>query len=385
MTSAQPRVAIVSDPLVQRGGAERFVEHLAVLFPDAPIFAVVYSPRTGPESLADRVIPSFLQKIPLAVSHHRWYLPLFPAAVESFDLSGYDVIVSSHHTAAKGILRSADQRHICYCHTPMRAVWERPHEELRTLPAALRPPAASLMKWYREWDLLSANRVDRFLANSEVTRKRIEKHYAREAAVLYSPCLLDLFTPGFEPPEPYYLVSSRDVPYKRIDVAVEATRRAGKKLIITGCRSERYAAPHVEQLGVVADEVLVRLMRRARALIFPACEDFGMAPVEVMACGRPVIAYAKGGAMETIVDGVTGLLVPEQSPEAFAAAIVELERRRFDPIEIRRNAERFSMKRFTDALYAEVFGPVRSGDSHERHVVQVTTGGHHLEALTGSG
>jgi len=126
-------------------------------------------------------------------------------------------------------------------------------------------------------------------------------------------------------------------------------------------------------------------MRRARALIFPACEDFGMAPVEVMACGRPVIAYAKGGAMETIVDGVTGLLVPEQSPEAFAAAIVELERRRFDPIEIRRNAERFSMKRFTDALYAEVFGPVRSGDSHERHVVQVTTGGHHLEALTGSG
>jgi glycosyltransferase involved in cell wall biosynthesis len=350
-----PRVAIVSDPLVQRGGAERVVEHLARLFPDAPVFAILYSAKTGPASLVDRVISSFLQRIPGAAAHHRWFLPLFPAAVESFDLSGYDVIISSHHTAAKGVLRAASQRHICYCHTPMRALWERPFEELRSVPGVARPFAAHAMRRLREWDVLTVSRVDEFMANSDVTRERIRKHYGRHATLVYPPCTLDPFTPGGDRVEDYYLVASRDVPYKRIDIAVEATRLAHRKLIIAGCRSGRYNAPHVQQLGVVDNADLARLMRRAKALLFPADEDFGMTPVEVMACGRPVIAYGKGGALETVVSGATGVLVSEQTPRAFAAAIREFERMHFDSAVIRRNAERFSMQRFAKAMYDAVF------------------------------
>ncbi len=363
MRYSKPRVAIVSDPLVQRGGAERFVEHVARLFPDAPVFAILYSAKTGPASIADRVIPSFLQRIPGAVSHHRWFLPLFPAAIESFDLSQYDVIVSSHHTAAKGVLRTASQHHICYCHTPMRALWERPLEELRSLPPLARPLAAHIMHELRKWDLLTAVRVDTFMANSLVTRERIRKHYGRDADVVYSPCTLDLFTPGGDRVEDYYLVASRDVPYKRIDVAVEATRLANRKLVLTGTRSARYDAPHVQQLGVVDNADLVSLMRRAKALLFPANEDFGMTPVETMACGRPVIAYGRGGALETIVPGVTGLLVDEQTPQAFATAIAEFERMNFDPAAIRRNAERFSMQRFARTMYDAVFGSQAAGVS----------------------
>jgi glycosyltransferase involved in cell wall biosynthesis len=383
MTSSQPRIAIVSDPLVQRGGAERVVEMLASLFPEAPIYAILYSKRTGPASLAERVIPSFLQKVPFAVSHHRQFLPFFPAAVESFDLSQYDIIISSHHTAAKGILRSAEQQHICYCHTPMRALWERPHEELRSLPAA-RPVAAYAMSRLREWDVSCALRVDRFLANSEVTRRRIAKHYGREAAVVYPPCVLPQFEPNSGGVGTRYLVASRDVPYKRIDIAVEATRLARRELTIVGSASRRYDAAHVEQLGVVTDAELVRLMHHSRALLFPANEDFGMTPVEMMACGRPVIAYAKGGALETVIDGVTGLLVAEQTPEAFARAILEFERISLDPIAIRRNAERFSTSRFADAVYAEVLGAgrVASGNSSERDVVGTRSSFHQLEAAT---
>lgn len=345
-----PRIAIVSDPLVQRGGAERFVEHLASVFPDAPVYAILYSSKSGPSSLAGRVRTSFLQRIPGAVSHHRAFLPLYPAAIESFDLSQYDVIISSHHTAAKGLLRNAEQRHICYCHTPMRALWERSHEELQSLPPLLRPAAAMMMGRLRTWDIISAARVDQFLANSEVTRTRIAKHYGRMSVVLYSPCTLDRFTPSEEPPQDYYLIASRNVPYKRIDIAVAAARMVRRKLVIAGCRSADFEGPHVEQLGHVSDRRLVELMRGAKAMLFPGYEDFGMAPVEMMACGRPVIAYGKGGVLETVVDGTTGVLVPEQSPQAFAQAMLRLERMNFDSHVIRKNAERFSKERFTAAL-----------------------------------
>jgi glycosyltransferase involved in cell wall biosynthesis len=359
-----PSIAIVSDPLVQRGGAERVVEHIAATFPDAPIFAILYSPKTGPAALADRVISSFLQRIPGAASHHRLFLPLFPAAIESFDLSQFDIIISSHHSVAKGLLRHAGQRHICYCHTPMRALWERPHEELRSLPGIVRPAAAAMMRRLREWDFASATRVDIFLANSEVTRTRISKHYGRMSMLLYPPCVLDKFTPSNLPAEDYYLVASRNVPYKRIDIAVEATRLAGRKLVIAGCKSPAFAAPHVEQLGHVTDEQLVDLMRRARALLFPGYEDFGITPVEMMACGRPVIAYGKGGALETVVDGTTGILVAEQSAQAFAHAIRVFESVPFNPAAIRRNAERFSVEQFCTALREIVYGTSTLDDAH---------------------
>lgn len=350
------RVAIVSDPLVQRGGAERVVETIAQTFPDAPVFAILYSSKTGPASLADRIVPSFLQKIPGAARRHRLLVPWYAAAVERFDLSGYDVVISSHHTAAKGVLTSAGQRHICYCHTPMRALWERPHEELQTLPAVLRPLAAAQMQKMRMWDRANAAGVDLFLANSEVTRDRIRRHYGRESQVLYPPIAIDKFFPTYRKPDDYYLVASRNVPYKRIDIAVAAARLAKRRLIIAGCTSPEFDGPGVEQYGHVSDERLRELMCGARALLFPGFEDFGMTPVEVMACGRPVVAYARGGALETVLDGVTGVLVPDQTPEAFAKGMHRLERMEPDSRAIRAHAERFSTQHFTAALQEIVYG-----------------------------
>ena len=348
-----PRVAIVSDPLVQRGGAERCVEAMAETFPEAPVFALLYSAEAGPASLAPRVVPSALNRIPGATRRHRWLLPLYPAAIESFDLAAYDIIISSHHTAAKGLLRNANQYHLCYCHTPMRAIWERPLEEIGTLPAPARPIAAALFRQLRIWDYVSAARVDDFVVNSETTRARVAKHYGRQSVVLHPPIDTDHFSPGSNGDVgDYYLVASRLVPYKRIDLAMAATAALGRRLIVVGAGpgAADVRAPHVTYKGHVSDAELVMLMRRARAMIFPALEDFGMAPVEMMACGRPVVALGLGGAGETIIDGVTGVHASEQTVDAFAAAITRLESTQFASDRIRAHAEGFSRQRYISAL-----------------------------------
>ena len=354
----QLRVAIVSDPLVQRGGAEKVVaDVLARIFPQAPIFALLYSANTGPAHIAHRVIPSALQRIPGATRRHRWLLPLYPAAVESMDLRGYDLIISSHHTAAKGILRSSEQRHICYCHTPMRALWERSIEELDALPSALRPLAARSLSRLREWDYVTAGRVDLFLANSETTRNRILRHYHRESRVVHPPLDAQRFTRnGSVAVGDYYLVASRLVPYKRVDLAIAATAKLKRRLVIVGNgpRKENLQEAHVEYLGHVAETRLVELMRHARALLFPAFEDYGMTPVEMMACGRPVIAYGKGGALETVVDGITGVFSFDQTVDAFADAIERFERLSFDSNAIAEHARAFSFERFSDQLQEAV-------------------------------
>jgi glycosyltransferase involved in cell wall biosynthesis len=352
MSARAPRVAIVSDPLVQRGGAERCVEVFARTFPNAPIFAVLYSPQTGPASIANRVTVSPLGKIPGGTRRHRWLLPLYPGAVESFDLADYDVILSSHHTAAKGIVRSARQHHICYCHTPMRALWERPFDEVRSLPAPARPLAAGMLSKLRVWDYVTAARVDEFIANSETTRTRIAKHYGRTSRVVHPPIDVSRFSPGPGVEGDYYLVASRLVPYKRVDLAVAATAKLGRKLVVVGAGPglRDVQAPHVDYRGHVSDAELLALMRGARAMIFPAFEDFGMAPVEMMACGRPVVAYAAGGALETVVEGVTGTFAHKQTPHAFAEAIQRLEQMQLDPQRIREHAQRFSQERFIDTL-----------------------------------
>jgi glycosyltransferase involved in cell wall biosynthesis len=350
----EPRVAIVSDPLVQRGGAERCVEVMAQTFPDAPIFALLYSSVSGPAALESRVIASPLQRLPGATRRHRWLLPFYPAAMESFDLSQYDVILSSHHTAAKGILRTADQLHLCYCHTPMRALWERSFDEVRGLPSFARPFATATLRSLRAWDYATAARVDKFIANSNTTRRRIAKHYGRESTVLHPPIDVDRFRPGGEPEaSDYYLVASRLVPYKRVDLAVAATGALGRRLVVVGGGPGEGAvrgAAHVDYRGHVSDGELLDLMRCARALIFPAYEDFGMAPVEMMACGRPVIAYGAGGAAETVIDGVTGVFAAEQSVASFVDALERFERLSFDRGRIRAHAETFSQERFQNGL-----------------------------------
>ncbi|MGH7706368.1 MAG: glycosyltransferase [Vulcanimicrobiaceae bacterium] len=375
MSPAAPRVAIVSDPLVQRGGAERVVEAMAELFPDAPVYALLYSPETGPAALRARVTASSLGRVPGAARRHRWLLPFYPAAIERFDLRGFDAIVSSHHTVAKGVLRGADQVHVCYCHTPMRALWERPHDELAAIAAPLRPFAERLLSRLRAWDLATAARVDRFVANSATTQRRIRAHYGRDSAIVYPPIDTDRFTPGGEAQD-YYLVASRLVPYKRIDVALAAAAMLGRRVLVAGSAGEdrRLAMPGVELLGHVDDDRLVALMRGARGLLFPQYEDFGMTPVEMMACGRPVVAYGRGGALETVIDGVTGVLADDQTPLAFASAMRRLESQSWSSERIRRHAERFSKARFNDGLaqivaraWAQRDEPARFAGEYARH------------------
>lgn len=353
---AKPQVAIVTDAMTQRGGAERVVEVLSELFPDAPIFSVLYSAKTGPRSLQSRVRPSFLNAMPGAVHRHRLYFPLFPLAVESFDLHAYDIIVSSHHCAAKGVLRNGHQTHVCYCHTPMRALWERSHDEVRTLPTPMRMAADVLLSRMRQWDYITASRVDRFIANSVETRNRIAKHYGRDSTVINPPIDIERFTPGGAAGD-YYIVAARAVPYKRTDIAIGAARKLGRRLIVVGGESKPSRDDDcVQFLGHVSDQRLVELLRGARALIAPQHEDFGMAILEANACGRPTISLARGGAMETVIDGATGVLVEEQSVDAFAEAIERFEHMSFDPHAVRRHAERFSkavfMRRFESAVYA---------------------------------
>jgi glycosyltransferase involved in cell wall biosynthesis len=349
--SAAPRIAIVSDTMVQSGGAERVVEAIAGAFPDAPVFTLLYDPARGPRSIQDRIRQSWLAKIPGAIKIAKALVPFYPNALESFDLRGYDVIISSHHTLAKGILRSADQTHICYCHTPMRSLWELPHDEIERAPAMLRPFVKQLLHGLRNWDFDTASRVDQFIANSEITADRIAKHYRRESVVVYPPIDKKHFTPAGDVGD-YYLVAARNVPYKRIDLAIAAAEKLGRHLIIVGDGTDRLAtaSANVTYFGKVSDAKLMTLMREARALLFPQHEDFGMTVLEMNACGRPVIGFGKGGALETIVDGKTGVIFSEQTADSLADAILRFEQLSFDPVAIRRHAEGFSQARFTASL-----------------------------------
>jgi len=365
LRSRQPRVAIVADSMTQRGGAERCIEAFAEAFPDAPIYCIVYSAVTGPTSLESRVIPSWLDRIPGARKRHRLFFPLFPSAVESFPLENFDVILSSHHSAAKGVIRSADQVHVCYCHTPMRVLWERSNAELRTLPGFVRPLAGLLLSGLRIWDYCAAARVDVFVANGRVTQRRIAKHYGRSSLILNPPIDVERFTPGSSVGD-YYLVASRPVPYKRIDIAIEAAEMTGRPLyVVGGYKPTRAHSPNIRILGHVSDAELIDLMRGAKALLFPPDEDFGMTVLEMNACGRPVIAFGAGGALESVIDGKTGILVEEQSARAFAAAIERFETMHFEPSMLRLHAEQYSRSAFIASIQRIVSNAYRG--TNRRH------------------
>jgi glycosyltransferase involved in cell wall biosynthesis len=355
-TFREPRVAIVSDTMVQAGGAERVVEALAEAFPEAPIYCVLYSPAHGPRALEGRIVQSWLHRLPGAEGYAKALLPLYPSAIEGFDLSEFDVIVSSHHTLAKGLMRTSAQKHVCYCHTPMRSLWERPHEEINRAPQLVRPLIRVLLSTLRTWDISTILRVDYFIANSRLTSERIAKHYRQESLVLYPPIDIVRFTPGDEEVADYYLVASRNVPYKRVDLAIEAAEHLERRLIVVGDGTDRAAraSRFVTYLGKVSEAKLLSLMRGARALLFPQVEDFGMTVLEMNACGRPVIAYGAGGALETVIDGVTGIIFDEQSAAGLAGGIERFEMLDFDPQAIRRHAERFSKERFIERIRAIV-------------------------------
>ncbi len=363
------KVALVHDWITARRGGEKVLESLCRVFPQADVFTLFYQPEKAgavAENLkGHRITTSPLARLPGAGRFYRNLLPLLPAAIESFDLRGYDLVVSSSHCVAKGARVPPGAPHICYCHTPMRYVWDTADDYFRFGRfRRLRKAALEAMKErLREWDRRSSGGVTHFLANSENVRQRILRAYGREATVLYPPVDTDFFTPGPDDSGGgYLLIVSALEPYKRVDLAVRAIGRTGKRLVVAGTGSQqralgRMAAPGVEFTGWVGDERLRELYRGCRAVLFPGLEDFGIVPVEAQACGKPVVAYGAGGALETVLPGRTVLFFAEQTEESLTAAVAALDHLAFDRDAARANSLRFSRIRFEEAV-AQVLLPV---------------------------
>lgn len=350
------RVALVHDYLTQMGGAERVLLALHDLFPAAPIYTSIYAPaRVDARFHTLDIRTTALQRLPRAEWYHKALLPAYPLAFESLDLRAYDLILSDSSAFAKGIIPRPDALHVCYCHAPMRFAWNYDEyvegERLGPVARALLRP---VMLGLRVWDVTSAARVDAFLANSPAVAARIAKYYRRTATVLPPPVDVGQFALSQHQGD-YFLVVSRLVPYKRLDLAVTACARAGVPLWVVGtgrdeARLRGLAGPTVRFLGQRTDAEVCDLMARCRALIFPGEDDFGLAPVEAQAAGRPVIAYGRGGALSSVVDGVTGLFFAEQTPEALVAALRRFEAMTFDTHVIRRHAETFDTACFQRRL-----------------------------------
>jgi glycosyltransferase involved in cell wall biosynthesis len=354
------RVAIVHHWLVTFGGGERVLEAIASLFPDADIFTLLADPACIPAGLRGRRIQqSFLARMPGAHRFHRHLLPLYPLAVEQLDLRGYDLVISSDAGPMKGVLVSPDAVHVCYCHAPMRYLWTQYHDYIRCLPRIAKPFFSIAAHYVRTWDFAAAQRVTMFAANSQNVANSIRQYYARPSTVLYPP--INTAAARFEKPGDSYLAVSRFVNYKRLDLIIASCNRLKRKLRIIGSGPEErslrsQAGPSIEFLGQVSDEVLWSEYARCRALLFAAEEDFGMTPIEAQACGRPVIAYGRGGALESIVSAgpqrqvgrSTGIFFREQTETAISRAILEFERHEdtFDPVFIQNWAKRFDQSHF---------------------------------------
>ena len=361
-----PRVAIVHDWLVTYAGAERVLEQIIDCFPEADLFAVVdFVDEKDRAFLRGKpVTTSFIQRLPFARKKYRGWLPLMPLAIEQLDVSGYDVVISSSHAVAKGVLTGPDQFHLSYVHSPIRYAWDLQHQYLQESHLTRGPKSAMarlILHYIRNWDVRTANSVDQFVANSQFIARRIHKVYQREAAVVYPPVDIDAFSLETRK-EDFYLTASRLVPYKKIDLIVEAfARTPERRLVVIGDGPDMQkirakAAPNIEIMGYQPFAVLHDRMRRAKAFVFAAEEDFGISVVEAQACGTPVIAYGKGGALETVRDGArpTGLFFEEQDAEAIIAAVDAFEREpgRIRAEDCRANAQRFSARRFREQLVA---------------------------------
>ncbi len=351
--SAVPRVALVHDWLTGMRGGEKVLEALCGRYPDASLFTLVHLPGSVSPAI-ERLSPhrSVLSAVPGVARLYRHLLPLFPAVIEQFDLDDYDLVISTSHCAAKSVVRPGRARHLCYCFTPMRYVWDQRHAYFGTGRAGQAGRALyPVLAWLARWDAATSHRVDRYLADSQHVARRIQRYYNRGAAVVYPPVDTDFYCPDAVVPTPTALVVSALVPYKRIDVAIEACRMAGVPLRIVGrgpeeVRLRAMADGRVEFLGNCADEEIRAEYRSAGVVLLPGEEDFGIVPVEAQACGRPVVALGRGGALETVVDGVTGVLVASESPEALSDGIRRALDFAFDPLVIRSHAERFGRARF---------------------------------------
>jgi glycosyltransferase involved in cell wall biosynthesis len=347
------KVAIVHYWLVGMRGGERVIEALCDLYPQADIFTHVYVPDMISEKIhKHKIIPSFINSLPRAPRMYKTYLPLMPMALEHFDLRGYDLIISSESGPAKGVLAPADAVHVCYCHTPMRYIWNMYHDYRDGAGWLTRAMMPMVSHYLRMWDVTSAHRVDSFVANSATVAARIRRYYGVSAEVIYPPVDIEAFQVAESTKiGDFYLMVGELVSYKRPDLAVEAFNKMGAKLVVIGGGEmldelRRIAGPTVSILGQQPFEVLRDHYARCQALVFPGEEDFGMVPVEAMASGRPVIAFGRGGAMETVVDGETGIFFGEQSVEAIAAAIKRFRNFTVDSTKISEHARKFGTDHF---------------------------------------
>ena len=347
------KIALVHDYFIQMGGAERVAAVMHDSFPSAPIYTTVALPHRLPDELRGADIrTSAMQRLPGMERRFRQYFMLYPFAVEQFDLSEYDLILSSSSGYAKGVRRSRNAIHVCYCHTPMRWVWRyQDYAERESFGGMARSILPMFLWGLKKWDLRAAQQPNYYIANSQVVADRIKKIYGREAIVIPPPIDVDRFEPASFV-EDYYLILSRLVPYKRIDLAIEACNKLGRRLVIIGdgpdrVRLEKLAGPTVQFLGRQPDTQVNLYASRCRALLFPGEEDFGMVPLEVNAAGRPVIAYRAGGAVETVVEGVTGIFFDKPNSTALINAIEEFEIRLWNTRLMREHAEKFDRKVFS--------------------------------------
>lgn len=354
------RVALVHYWLVTMRGGEKVLEALCELFPEADIFTHVYAPEAvSPVIRRHTVHTSFIQKLPLAGRHYQKYLPLMPLALEQLDLRGYDLVISSESGPAKGVLVDSSVPHVCYCHTPMRYLWDHYPQYIDECGAVTRFFWRPLAHYLRMWDVLSANRVDHFIANSRHVARRIARHYRRTSTVIPPPVDVQAYIPAGPAPVPggQYLFLGQLVGYKRADIAVEACSRTGRQLLVVGDGPQfkalrAMAGPTVRFAGRLEQDALRPLLQQCRALLFPADEDFGIVPVEAMAAGRPVIAYGGGGVLETVVDGVTGLLFSRQDVQSLTETLdrFEVAEDSFVPADIIRHARSFAPEHFRAAF-----------------------------------
>ncbi|MGH9408175.1 MAG: glycosyltransferase [Vicinamibacterales bacterium] len=364
------RVALVHDWLTGMRGGEKVLDAIAEIYPDATLHTLLHVRGTAtPRLEAMREQRSFVRWLPSAARRYRAYLALFPTAIELFDLDEYDLVISTSHCAAKSVVVPGRTPHICYCHSPMRYAWDQfaayfgPEQAGPVRSRLLRPVLARLARW----DAATSGRVDRYVANSHYVAARIGRYYNRGSTVVYPPVNTAFYRPdSASAPESFFLVVSALVPYKRLDVAIRACAAVGRPLTIVGRGPEErrlraMAGPSVTFAGWLSDEEVRQLYRRSAAVLMPGVEDFGMVPVEAQACGTPTVALARGGALESVIDGATGVLVHDTTVEAFAEGLQRVTTLAFDRAAIRAHAERFDRTRFQTEFQAVVNETVAAG------------------------
>ena len=375
------RVAIVHYWLVGMRGGEKVLEELCLLFPQADVFTHVYDPaRTSDIIKRHRIATTYINRLPFARKLYQRYLPLMPSALAELDLTSYDLVISSESGPAKGVIVHPNAVHLCYCHSPMRYLWDQYHVYRANAGRITRIFMSLTTPILRAWDITSAAHVDHFIANSTFVARRIAKVYRRDSTVIFPPVDLAAFAIAADADHDFYLAAGQLVPYKRMDLAITACNRLGRRLVIVGTGSETarlkaLAGPTIEFRGWTSDDELRSLYANCRAVLFPGEEDFGIVPLEAMASGRPVIAYASGGALDTVVDGQNGVFFERQTAEDLALAVRRFEdmEAHFDPQAIRGYAQGFDREVFRSKLKAYIDGCLCTSSASPNHRQQAGT------------